>query len=253
MSHQYNNGMDRFSRIIQVIGDADFEKLQKARITIFGLGAVGAWAAEILARSGVGNFTLVDFDRIARTNINRHVCAMESTIGTAKVDAAKERVLDINPKANVSALQMFVDDTNLAEILSDNPDIVIDAIDSVGPKSELLAQAYKKGLKVISSMGAALKTDLTAIRTGDLFDTKICPLARNMRKYLRDRGVGRGIECVYSTEFPDNKALKAPVEENTDDPQYKRGRVRNILGSYPPVTALFGITLADMAIKKLIE
>lgn len=245
--------MERFSRIIQVIGDADFEKLQKARVAIFGLGAVGALAAEVLARSGVGNFTLVDFDMIARTNINRHICAAESTIGIAKVEAVKARILDINPKAEVSTLKMFADDTTLGEILSDNPDIVIDAIDSVGPKSELLAQAYKKGIKVISSMGAALKTDLTAIKTGDLFDTQICPLAKNMRKYLRGRGVGRGIECVYSTEFPDNKALKAPVEEDTDDPQYKRGRVRNILGSYPPVTAIFGITLADMAIKKLIK
>jgi len=252
MFYRYNDDMERFSRIIQVIGDADFEKLQNAKVTIFGLGAVGAWVAEMLARSGIRTFTLIDFDQIAKSNINRHICAVESTLGIAKVEAAKARILDINPQASVTALKMFVDNTNLEKILSDNPDVIIDAIDSVGPKTELLAYTYKNGFRVLSSMGAALKTDITAIRTGDLFDTTICPLARNMRKYLRDKGVERGIECVYSTEFPNNSALKAP-EENEEDPQYRRGRIRNILGSYPPVTAVFGIMLADIAIKKLIK
>ena len=243
--------MDRFTRIIQVIGESSFHRLQLARITIFGLGAVGAWAAEMLARSGAGHFTLVDFDQIAKSNINRHVCAAESTIGVPKVEAMKARILDINPKAEVKALKLFADYTNRDSILDENPDIVIDAIDSLGPKAALLESIYNRNLKVISSMGAALKTDITAIHTGDLFDSTVCPLARNLRKYLRRRGIDHGIQCVYSTEAPDKDALKAPDEEG-DDIQYQRGRVRNILGSYPPVTAVFGITIADLAIKSLL-
>ena len=242
--------MERFSRIIQVIGEDSFQKLQKAHITIFGLGAVGAWAAEMLARSGIGRFTLVDFDQIAKTNINRHVCAAESTIGIPKVEAVKNRILDINPRAEVKALKLFADYTNREEILDENPDIVIDAIDSLGPKASLLEAIHRRGLLAISSMGAALKTDITAIRTGDLFETTVCPLARSLRKYLRRRGITHGITCVYSTELPDNDALKAP-EIEIDDQQLHRGRERNILGSYPPVTAVFGITIADLAIKIL--
>ncbi len=240
--------MERFSRIIQVIGEDSFARLQEARITIFGLGAVGAWTAEMLARSGVGHFTLVDFDQIAKTNINRHVCAAESTIGLPKVEAVRNRILDINPKADVKALRLFADYTNRDTILDENPDLIIDAIDSLGPKAALLETLHRRGLRAISSMGAALKTDITAVRTGDLFETKVCPLARSLRKYLRRRGINSGIMCVYSTELPDNEALKAP-EIEIDDEQLHRGRERNILGSYPPVTAVFGITIADLAVK----
>ena len=243
--------MERFSRIVQVIGEDSFARLQKARITIFGLGAVGAWSAEMLARSGVGHFTLVDFDKIAKTNINRHVCAAESTIGLPKVEAVRNRILDINPKAEVKAMQLFADYTNRDAILDENPDIVIDAIDSLGPKASLLEAIHRRGLRSISSMGAALKTDITAVRTGDLFKTTVCPLARSLRKYLRRRGIAHGILCVYSTELPDPEALKAPEEIETDDEQLHRGRERNILGSYPPVTAVFGITIADLAIKMI--
>ena len=243
--------MERFSRIIQVLGEESFARLQKAHITIFGLGAVGAWSAEMLARSGVGHFTLVDFDQIAKTNINRHVCAAESTIGIPKVEAVRNRIVDINPKAEVKALKLFADYTNRDSILDENPDLVIDAIDSLGPKAALLECIYHRGLRVISSMGAALKTDITAVHSGDLFDTTVCPLARNLRKYLRRRGIDHGILCVYSTELPDQEALKAPEEIEADDEQYHRGRERNILGSYPPVTAVFGITIADLAIRML--
>ncbi len=242
--------MERFSRIKQVIGEESFGRLQRTKITIFGLGAVGAWAVEMLARSGVGHFTLVDFDQIARTNINRHVCALESTIGLPKVEAVRNRILDINPKAEVKALKLFADYTNREEILAETPDLIIDAIDSLGPKAALLESIYNRNLKVISSMGAALKTDITAIHTGDLFASTVCPLARSLRKYLRRRGIKKGIPCVYSTEVPDQEALKAP-EIEADDIQYHRGRERNILGSYPPVTAVFGITIADLAIKML--
>lgn len=242
--------MERFSRIIQVIGGDSFQRLQNAHITIFGLGAVGAWAAEMLARSGLGHFTLVDFDQIAKTNINRHVCAAESTIGIPKVKAVKSRILDINPRAQVKALKLFADYTNRNAILDENPDIVIDAIDSLGPKAALLEAIHQRGLRAISSMGAALKTDITAVHIGDLFKTTVCPLARSLRKYLRRRGIDHGILCVYSTEQPDPDALKAPELEINDE-QLHRGRERNILGSYPPVTAVFGITIADLAIKMI--
>ena len=242
--------MERFSRIIQVIGDDSFQKLQKAHVTIFGLGAVGGWASEMLARSGVGRFTLVDFDQIVKSNINRHVCATESTIGQPKVEAIRNRILDINPKAEVKALRMFADYTNRDEILAENPDLVIDAIDSLGPKASLLETIYHRKQPVISSMGAALKTDITTIHTGDLFEATVCPLARGLRKYLRRRGINHGILCVYSTEKPNAEALKEP-EPDPDDVPCQRGRTRNILGSYPPVTAVFGITIADLAIKTI--
>ena len=166
------------------------------------------------------------------------------------MEAVKSRILDINPMAEVKALKLFADYTNRDSILDENPDIVIDAIDSLGPKAALLESVHQRGLRVISSMGAALKTDITAIRTGDLFETTVCPLARSLRKYLRRRGITHGITCVYSTELPDNEALRAP-ELEPDDEQLHRGRERNILGSYPPVTAVFGITIADLAIKIL--
>lgn len=243
--------MERFSRIIRLTGEESWKKINNSSVTIFGLGAVGGWAAEMLARSGVACFRLVDFDRISVTNINRHVCALESTVGQPKGEAVKARILDINPAARVEVLQEFADRSNFAALLDNNPDIVIDAIDSLGPKIELLDYTYKNSFNVISSMGAALKTDLNAIRTGDLFDTTVCPLARNLRKYLRRKGIQHGIPCVYSVEEPDNGGLIPPDEDNEET--LKRGRLRNSLGSYPHVTAMFGIRIADEAIKAIIK
>ncbi|MCQ2603453.1 MAG: tRNA threonylcarbamoyladenosine dehydratase [Spirochaetia bacterium] len=243
--------MERFSRIIQLLGQEQWDRISRSKVAVFGLGAVGGWASEILARSGVSHFILTDFDRIAKTNINRHVCALESTVGIPKVEALKARILDINPKAEVITFQTFADRTNFADIITEGTDVIIDAIDSLGPKIELLEYTSRNNLPVISSMGAALKTDPSAIRTGYLFETEICPLARALRKHLRRRGIESGIPCVYSVESPDNNALIAPDEDN-DDSSLKRGRPRNILGSYPAVTAIFGITLADMAIKMIL-
>ena len=221
--------MERFSRIIQVIGEDSFQKLQKAHITIFGLGAVGAWAAEMLARSGIGRFTLVDFDQIAKTNINRHVCAAESTIGILKVEAVRNRILDINPRAGVRALKLFADYTNREEILDENPDIVIDAIDSLGPKASLLEAIHRRGLLAISSMGAALRFDPTAVTTGELMSIKGDALAKAVRARMKKIGLHpyRKVKCVYSTEQPQQCATR---------------------GSLMQVTAVFGCTLASMVI-----
>ena len=243
--------MERFSRIIQLIGEDKFRTLKTKKATVIGLGAVGGFAAEGLARSGISNFRLVDFDSISRSNINRHIAALESTVGKSKVSVIANRIRDINPEAIVEEMEIFAHRETFDEIFSNSPDLVIDAIDSLGPKIELISYIYNKKLNGISSMGAALRTDPLKIKTADLFETDVCPLARNLRKYLRRKGITSGVNCVYSYEPPVKTGLRAPEENETSD--FIRGRERNILGSYPAVTAVFGLVIADRGIKSLLE
>ncbi len=179
--------MERFSRIIQLLGNDKFNRLTGKRVTIIGLGAVGGFAAEGLARSGISKFRLVDFDNISRSNINRHVAALESTIGRSKVNVIAERIRDINPDAEVEEMEMFAHRETFEEIFSDSPDLVVDAIDSLGPKIELLTYIHEKRLNGISSMGAALRTDPLKIKVADLFETDICPLARKFKKIPQEK------------------------------------------------------------------
>ncbi|MFT5701325.1 MAG: tRNA A37 threonylcarbamoyladenosine dehydratase [Desulforhopalus sp.] len=244
--------MDRFRRTEQLLGREVFQKLQSKRVTVVGLGAVGGYALEGLARAGVQHLRIVDYDTIQTSNINRQIIAMESTIGRSKAEVLQERLRDINPNCTVEALQIFAAEETLEEILSPKPDLLIDAIDSLNPKTQLLHGAYVREIPTISSMGAALRTDPSFIRTGDIFDTSNCPLARHIRKRLRRREVGRGINCVYSTE----KVIfdYTPPEEDTtvgETPFSDRGRARNILGSLPTITGIFGLTIANLAIFQL--
>ena len=243
--------MERFSRIIQILGEEKFSILKTKKATIIGLGAVGGFAAEGLARSGISNFRLVDFDKISRSNINRHIAALESTVGKSKVSVIAERIRDINPDAVVEEMEIFAHRETFDDIFSDSPDLVVDAIDSLGPKIELISYIYDNKLNGISSMGAALRTDPLKIKTADLFETDVCPLARNLRKYLRRKGITSGVNCVYSYEAPSKTGLRVPEEDETAD--FIRGRERNILGSYPAVTAVFGLVIADWGIKSLFE
>jgi tRNA A37 threonylcarbamoyladenosine dehydratase len=247
-----NKNMERFSRIERLLGTERFTRLQARRVTVVGLGAVGGYVVEGLARAGIQSLRLVDFDTIQPTNINRQILALESTLGQAKSTAARDRVLQINPSCQVEALPLFTAEETLDTILNPVPDLLIDAIDSLNPKVQLLAGAYQRRIPTLSSMGAALRTDPTRIRIGDIFDTDNCPLARLVRKRLRRRGVGRGIRCIYSNEKVDFDYTQ-PVDDGKigETPFSDRGRERNVLGSLPTVTGIFGLTLANEAIMLL--
>ncbi len=245
---------ERFLRISRLLGDDIVENLHGKFVVIVGMGAVGGYALEALVRSGVGRLRLVDFDTVSITNLNRQLLALESTIGRSKVEVAKDRVLDINPEIQVEILDMFAHEQTLPQILEGNPDLVIDAIDSLNPKCALLQGTYQRGIPVISSMGAALRREPTLVRTADLMDTWGCPLAKQVRTNLRKRGVGRGIEVVFSPELVKYTYRDPESEEHADfnEQIIDRGRRRNVLGSLPTITGIFGLTLAHLALDRLI-
>lgn len=243
--------MGRFSRLEALISTDKLARLATRNVTIVGIGAVGGHAMEGLARAGIGKFRLVDFDTVEDSNINRQLLALESTIGRRKVDLAAERILDINPDCEVEAMNVFAREDTIAQIISPKPDLIIDAIDSLNPKTCLLQQAYEQKIPVISSMGAALRTDPTKIVFGDVFQTKNCPLAKQLRKRLRNRNIYSGIPCIYSTElvtFDYTQTTQAELVDTSRD-----GRKRNILGSMPTIPAIFGLTIANHAILALAE
>lgn len=246
--------MERFLRIDRLIGREKRESLAEKRVCIVGLGAVGGYALEALARSGVGAFTLVDFDTVNLTNINRQLLALESTIGESKVELARRRILDINPQCKVSALNIFAHDESMEQIFSEKPDVLIDAIDSMAPKLTLLEYAWNLGIPIVSSMGAAVHTDPFSIRCSDLMKTHTCPLARQIRKKLRRRGVGKGITCLYSAETVDYEYKDPEEEENPDrnEQVLDRGRKRKVLGSLPTITGIFGLQIGHCALEKLL-
>ncbi|HPT06915.1 MAG TPA: tRNA threonylcarbamoyladenosine dehydratase [Candidatus Omnitrophota bacterium] len=241
--------MDRFLRTELLIGKKKLKQLQHSFVVVVGLGAVGSYALEALARAGVGKFRLVDFDIIRPTNINRHLHAFDSTVGMSKAMTAYARVRDINPRATVAVMETFASLETLREILGGKPDLVIDAIDSLNPKVQLLTACFKKKIPVISSMGAAVRTDPFSIRVGDIFDTACCPLAARLRKRLRKENVGRGITCVYSEQKQSMGTLMTSA--SADSSEYTRGRVRKTLGSLPTLTGMFGLFVAHTAIEKL--
>jgi len=241
--------MAQFLRTRLLLGKDKFIRLEKARVTVFGLGAVGSYATEALARAGVGSLRLVDFDKIKITNINRQLYALHSTLGRSKAEVAKARVLDINPACKVETFEMFAAQDTIEGLLDNKPDLVVDAIDAFNPKVQLLSYCYKKGIPVISSMGAALRTDPASIKVADIFESHTCPLAYRLRKGLRRQGVGKGILCVYSSQPPQAPGVDADSLNEGDD--FIRGRKRLIMGSLPTITGLFGLTIAHCAIEYL--
>ena len=246
--------MERFTRIRCFLGEERFSRLQCRFVTVVGLGAVGGHVVEALARAGIGRLRLVDFDTVQPSNLNRQILALTSTIGRLKAEVARERVIAINPDCSVEALPLFADDRTAEEILAPPPDLLVDAIDSLNPKAQLLTAAYGRGIPVISSMGAALRADPLLIRQADLFDTRKCPLARRLRKKLKKSGVGRGIHCVFSTEDIDfdYQELEDGVYPEAS-PFDQRGRRRRVLGSLPTLTGIFGLIIANQAILQLAE
>ena len=245
--------MERFLRTELLIGKENIELLKSSTVVVAGLGAVGSYAVEGLARAGIGHLRIIDIDVIKKSNINRQLYALSSTIGRAKTDVAIKRVLDINPGCKVEAMRSFVHFDTMVEVLKNPVSAVVDAIDSLNPKVELLASSYERRIPVVSSMGAALRTDITKIQSADIFDTHSCPLAKIVRKRLRNRGVGRGINCVYSTEKVGFEYAEPENETYDEGPEYRRGRIRRTLGSLPTIPGIYGLMLANMVINEIIR
>lgn len=240
-------GRDWLTRTALLLGDEAMDRLARARVCVVGMGAVGSYVVEGLARSGVGFLRLADFDEIKPSNINRQLFALGSTVGRPKVDVAKERVLDINPGCRVEAVRCFAAGDTVGRLVGDGMDLVVDAIDSLNPKVDLIEAGVTRGLPVYSALGAATRLDLGEVDFDSLFRTKACPLGRLVRKRLRRRGIHEGdIWCVYSKELrnPDAVREREPGEEEGSEAEYRRGRDRRVLGSLATVTGVFGLRLA---------
>ncbi len=190
---------ERFSRTALLLGENGVERLKNSRVAVFGVGGVGSFTVEALARLGVGHITLVDPDRVAESNLNRQLIALHSTLGMYKVDVAKARISDINPEAQVEALKMFYLPENADEFDVSRFDCIVDAIDTVSAKIELIVRAKKAGVHIVSSMGTGNKLHPEMLEIADISKTSVCPLARVMRRELRARGIEH-LDVVYSKE-----------------------------------------------------
>lgn len=242
--------MDQFTRTRQLLGAENMEKIKNASVAVFGLGAVGSFATEALVRTGIGKLHLIDFDRVDASNINRQLFALHSTIGRDKAALARERVKDINPCCSVYIHNSFVNAQSLGDLLSEGIDVVVDAIDGLNSKINLLVRARQKDFPVVSSMGAAGRTDASRIKTGDISETKVCPLARVVRQRLHRRGIYKGIKTVYSTEKPLNKQrFQSSADVQTQDALPGHGRKKPSIGTISWIPGIFGLTIAGEAVK----
>lgn len=231
---------DQFTRIRMMLGTEAINRMHNSSVAVFGVGGVGGYAVEALARSGIGSIDVIDNDTVSLTNINRQIIALHSTIGRLKVDVAKERMLDINPDIKVNAINAFYTPDNSADFDFSKYDYIIDAIDTVSGKIELVVQAEKAGVPIISSMGAGNKLDATAFEVSDIYKTSVCPLAKVMRRELKKRNIKK-LKVVYSKEETH------PIVEETDEQQ---GR-RQIPASNAFVPSVAGLIIAGEVIKDL--
>jgi tRNA A37 threonylcarbamoyladenosine dehydratase len=239
---------DQFSRTALLYGTEAMEVFRNSRIAVIGLGGVGSFAAEILARSGIGRFLLVDFDRIGLSNLNRQIPALHSTIGILKTEAMRDRILDINPLAEIEIYSDFCA-VESREFLLQNLDFVVDAIDSLGPKTGLIEFCYRQKIPIISCMGAASRFDPAKIELVDISKSHICPLAKKVRKYLHRRGIDSGIPVVYSFEKP---VPQFPHETGAEAEWITgRGRKRGTLGSVAYMPAIIGMWAASYVLQNL--
>lgn len=226
-----------------LLGEEKMERLQQAHVLVVGLGGVGAYAAEMICRAGVGRMTIVDADTVQPTNINRQLPALHSTMGREKAEVLAVRFKDINPDIQLTVLPVFLKDDNIPELLdATRYDFVVDAIDTLAPKCYLIVEALKRHIKIVSSMGAGAKSDITQIRFADIWDTYHCGLSKAVRKRLQKLGIKRKLPVVFSTEQADPKAVLL-----TEDEQNKKSTCGTV--SYMP--AVFGCYLAEYVIKRL--
>lgn len=226
-----------------LLGEEKSERLRQAHVLVVGVGGVGAYAAEMLCRAGVGRLTLVDADTVQPTNINRQLPALHSTLGQPKVEVLAARFRDINPEVELTVLPVFLKDENIPQLLdAARYDFVVDAIDTLAPKCYLIAEALRRRIKIVSSMGAGAKSDITQIRFADIWDTYHCGLSKAVRKRLQKMGIRHKLPVVFSTEQADPKAVLL-----TDDEQNKKSTCGTV--SYMP--AVFGCYLAEYVIRRL--
>lgn len=234
---------ERFSRTEILLGKSAVEHLSECRVAVFGIGGVGGYVCEALARSGVGAFDLIDNDTVCESNINRQIIATDKTVGMYKTDVMKERILEINPDAEVNTYKCFFLPENASDFPFEKYDYVVDAIDTVTAKIELVIQCSKLGIPIMSSMGAGNKLDPTMFRVSDIYKTNMDPLAKVMRRELKKRGIKK-LKVVYSEEKP-LQPIEAPAES---DQTTKR---RSIPGSTAFVPSVAGLIIAGEVIKDL--
>lgn len=278
----------QWDRTRLLFGEEGLEKLRSSFVLVAGCGAVGSFAIEALARAGVERLALVDFDTVSLSNINRQIFALHSTLGWPKTQVALERVRDISPSCRVEVFNVFINEETVGDILNEAPDFAIDAIDNLSSKALLIEELQKRKIPFISSMGAARKTEPFLIRMDKMKKTSVCPLAGKLRKILRQKGVSLDFPCVYSLEEaknPQENRLLFPEkrQEETPEKEIQRGEERSLnetlsksciragekafgeekktevrpektaLGSLPTVTGIFGLILANEAIKYLLQ
>lgn len=233
--------INQFSREEMLIGKEAVQKLKDSKVAIFGIGGVGSYVVEALARAGIGNFILVDNDEVALTNLNRQLIATTKTIGKAKVEIAKKRILEINPNAKIETYkEFFMPETE--GIIDDSIDYIVDAIDTVSAKIELVLRANKLNIPIISCMGTGNKLDPTQFEVTDIHKTSVCPLAKAMRKELKARGIKK-LKVVYSKEEP------IKIEAENEEKTYKK----YVPGSISFVPSVAGLIIAGEVIKDIIK
>lgn len=231
---------EEFSRTEMLIGNEGMEKLNDAKVAIFGLGGVGSFVCEGLARSGIGNFILVDYDRVDKSNINRQLIATVDTIGKYKVDLMKERILAINPNANVEIFKEFYLADSELDIITQDLSYAVDCVDTIMAKIAIVCKCDELDIPVISSMGTGNKLDPTMFEVADIFETTVCPLARIMKKDLRKRNIDK-LKVVYSPEQP----------INTNDHEINRDKKFKVKGSVSFVPSVAGLIIAGEVIKDI--
>lgn len=220
------------------------QKLKKAKVMVVGMGGVGSFAAEFLARAGVGSMTIVDGDTVDITNINRQLPALHSTIGKAKVQIVGDRLMDINPELNLVKIEEFISPERAHEIITEDFDYILDCIDSITPKVNLILAAKRKRVKVISAMGAGGKMQASKIVIKDIAKTDVCPLAKQIRKRLKKEGISSGVKAVFSKEKPDENSLKM-----TDGTNFKK----SFFGTNSWIPALFGLHSAEYVVRYILS
>ncbi|MFY8187848.1 MAG: tRNA threonylcarbamoyladenosine dehydratase [Flavobacterium sp.] len=224
--------------------ESGIEALKNSTVLVVGLGGVGSFAAEFLARAGVGNMTIVDGDVVDITNINRQLPALHSTVGISKAQLMATRLKDINPEINLTVIEEFLTPERAYEIVQPSFDYVLDCIDSVTPKFNLILSARRQKIKIISNMGAGGKSDAAKVKVRDISKTEYCPLAKNIRKRLKAEGISKGFKAVFSTEMPIPESLKM-----TDGKNYKK----SFYGTNSWMPALFGLYAAETVVKYLLN
>ena len=247
--------LNQFSRTQLLLGQEGMEKLFQARVAVFGIGGVGGYTVEALARSGVGTLDLIDDDKVCLTNLNRQIFATRKTVGQYKVDVAQQRILEINPKAVVHTYKTFYAPQTAEQFDFTQYDYVVDAIDTVTGKLELVEHAEKAGVPIISSMGAGNKMDPTAFEVADIYETSVCPLARVMRRELKRRGIKK-LKVVYSKEPPMTPIDDLAVSCRTNcicppGTERKCTQRRQVPGSNAFVPSVVGLIIGGEVVKDL--